>query len=546
MFIFPQIHPSPYILLLLLTLTGCQQVQSSSQLLEPLPQDPSIQVYFNNSQSSKYTEAYRQKSRFGDDLEKQIVDTISQAKSTIDIAVQELRLPKVAQILAEKQKSGVKVRLILEHNYSRPWSSFTSAEIANLEKREQERYQDFRKFVDINKDNQITSAEISQRDSLAIVQDAQIPWIDDTADGSKGSRLMHHKFVVVDHRFVIITSANFTLSDTSGDFTNSSSLGNANNLLKVDSPELAKLITEEFNIMWGEGVGGKLDSKFGLQKPLRKSQTITLGNSKITVNFSPISPTEPWVDSANGLISKTLSASKKTVDLALFVFSDQQLANILEERHDQNVQVRALIEPQFAYRSYSEALDMMGFALSENCKYEVDNHPWKNPISTVGVPILAKGDLLHHKFAVIDNQTVITGSHNWSEAANNGNDEILVVIENPTVAAHYQREFDRLYSTIKPGLTANIQAKIDQQIKQCPQIQKPSSLTSSITHKINLNTATQAELETLPGVGKKLSERIIIARQQQKFTSLQDVDKIPGISAKILAEWEEMITLTSD
>jgi phosphatidylserine/phosphatidylglycerophosphate/cardiolipin synthase-like enzyme len=545
-FIFPQIHHSPYILLLLLTLTGCQQVQSSSQLLEPLPQDPLIQVYFNNSQSSKYTEAYRQKSRFGDDLEKQIVDTISQAKSTIDIAVQELRLPKVAQILAEKQKSGVKVRLILEHNYSRPWSSFTSAEIANLEKREQERYQDFRKFVDINKDNQITSAEISQRDSLAIVQDAQIPWIDDTADGSKGSRLMHHKFVVVDHRFVIITSANFTLSDTSGDFTNSSSLGNANNLLKVDSPELAKLITEEFNIMWGEGVGGKLDSKFGLQKPLRKSQTITLNNSKITVNFSPISPTEPWGDSANGLISKTLSASKKTVDLALFVFSDQQLANILEERHDQNVQVRALIEPQFAYRSYSEALDMMGFALSENCKYEVDNRPWKNPISTVGVPILAKGDLLHHKFAVIDNQTVITGSHNWSEAANNGNDEILVVIENPTVAAHYQREFDRLYSTIKPGLTANIQAKIDQQIKQCPQIQKPSSLTSSITHKINLNTATQAELETLPGVGKKLSERIIIARQQQKFTSLQDVDKIPGISAKILAEWEEMITLTSD
>lgn len=546
MFIFPQIHPSPYILLLLLTLTGCQQVQSSSQLLEPLPQDPLIQVYFNNSQSSKYTEAYRQKSRFGDDLEKQIVDTISQAKSTIDIAVQELRLPKVAQILAEKQKSGVKVRLILEHNYSRPWSSFTSAEIANLEKREQERYQDFRKFVDINKDNQITSAEISQRDSLAIVQDAQIPWIDDTADGSKGSRLMHHKFVVVDHRFVIITSANFTLSDTSGDFTNSSSLGNANNLLKVDSPELAKLITEEFNIMWGERVGGKLDSKFGLQKPLRKSQTITLNNSKITVNFSPISPTEPWVDSANGLISKTLSASKKTVDLALFVFSDQQLANILEERHNQNVQVRALIEPQFAYRSYSEALDMMGFALSENCKYEVDNHPWKNPISTVGVPILAKGDLLHHKFAVIDNQTVITGSHNWSEAANNGNDEILVVIENPTVAAHYQREFDRLYGTIKPGLTANIQAKIDQQVKQCPQIQKPSSLTSSITHKINLNTATQAELETLPGVGKKLSERIIIARQQQKFTSLQDVDKIPGISAKILAEWEEMITLTSD
>ena len=546
MSIFPQIRYFSYIFLLLFTLGGCQQVQSSNQRLAPLPQDSLIQVYFNNSQSSEYQETYRQQTRLGDDLERQIVETISQAKFTVDIAVQELRLPKVAQTLAEKQKAGVKVRLILESNYSRPWSSFTSTEIAKLEKREQERYNEFQKFVDINQDNQITPEEISQRDALAIIQNAQIPWLDDTADGSKGSSLMHHKFVIVDHRFVIITSANFTLSDTSGDFTNPSTFGNTNNLLKIDSSELATLLTEEFNIMWGDGVGGKPDSKFGVKKPVRNPQTIILGNSKVTVHFSPTSPTEPWSISSNGLIAKTLSTSTKTVDLALFVFSDQQLANILEERHHQNVQVRALIAPQFAYRPYSEGLDMMGFALSDNCKYELDNHPWQNPISTVGVPILPKGDLLHDKFAVIDNKTVITGSHNWSEAANHGNDETLIVIENPTVAAHYQREFNRLYGKIKPGLPANIKSKIDAEVKKCPQIKQPSSFVNPITTKINLNTASQAELETLPGVGKKLAQRIIIARQQQKFTSLQDVDKVPGISDKILAKWEGMIILTSD
>ena len=456
-----------YIFLLIFTTVACQRVESYNLRPAPLPQDPLVQAYFNHSESSEYKEIYRQKTRLGDDLEKQIVDAISQAKSTVDVAVQELRLPKVAQALIDRQKAGVKVRVILENNYSRPLSSWTTPEVSKLAKRERERYNEFRQFVDVNQDNQLNLEEINQRDGLAMLQNAQIPWLDDTADGSQGSSLMHHKFVIVDNRLVIITSANFTLSDTYGDFTNSRSLGNANNLLQINSPELAALFTQEFNIMWGDGPAGKPDSLFGVKKPQRLPKTITLGETKITVQFSPSSPTLPWSDSSNGLIGKTLASASKSIDMALFVFSEQRLANILETSHQQNVQIRALIEPQFAYRPYSEALDMMGFALSNKCKYEVDNHPWKNPITTVGVPNLPKGDLLHHKFAVIDNHTVITGSHNWSAAANNGNDETLLIIESPTVTAHYMREFAGLYAKVIPGLPPTIQAKIKSQQKQC-------------------------------------------------------------------------------
>ncbi|MEB3182644.1 MAG: DUF655 domain-containing protein [Nostocaceae cyanobacterium] len=534
------------IFILVVILLSFRDSQNQKKRLSPLPQNPFVQAYFNHNQAAEYTEHYRQQPRPGDDLEKQIIDAISQAKSSIDVAVQELRLPQIAQALVNKQKAGVKVRVILENTYSRPWTSFTDAEVGKLDKRQQDRYNELRKFVDINRDNNLSDDEINQRDALAILNNAKIPIIDDTADGSKGSSLMHHKFVIIDKRLAVVTSANFTFSDIHGDFSHPDSLGNANNLLRIESTELAALLTEEFNLMWGDGIGGKPDSKFGLQKPLRPPQIITLGNTKITVNFSPASPTQLWSKTSNGLIGQTLDSATQSVDMALFVFSEQRLANILENKSKQQVNIRALISPDFAYRPYSEALDMMGVSLGDKCKYEVDNQPWKHPISTVGIPLLAKGDLLHHKFGVIDKQTVITGSHNWSEEANHGNDETLLVIQSSTVAAHYEREFERLYANARVGVPAQVQDKIKAQEKQCGnlliQTSNKDDVFPYLQGKINLNTASLKELEALPGVGKKLAQRIIIARQQKKFTSLEDLDRVPGVGSRMLENLRDRVT----
>jgi phosphatidylserine/phosphatidylglycerophosphate/cardiolipin synthase-like enzyme len=420
-----------------------------------LPQDESIKVYFNHNQAVEFTEPYRQKTRRGDDLAAKLIGEIDAARSQIDVAVQELQLPNIAQALAAKAQAGVKVRVILENNYSHPLSGLTATEIDHLTIREREHYQEFQQLVDIDRDGTLSQAEINQRDALIILRNGGVATIDDTADGSKGSGLMHHKFMVVDGKQTIVTSANWTMSDIYGDFSHPDSEGNQNNLVQIQSGELAQAFTTEFNLMWGDGTIGSPSSQFKARKPARPPVEVSVGKTRVWVQFSPTSQQQAWEDSSNGSIGKLLGTSRDRVDLALFVFSEPALENILQAQDLKGVKVRGLIDRQFAYRDYSSALSLMGADRDRLCQVAQTN---VRTLDTLGVPTLPAGDLLHHKFAVIDRQTVITGSHNWSNAANYHNDETLLVIQdNPTVAAHFDREFDRLYQHAVLGLPAKLQ-----------------------------------------------------------------------------------------
>ncbi|MDB9417864.1 DUF655 domain-containing protein [Microcystis aeruginosa] len=515
-------------------LGGCHSLNAIQNRPQPLPQDQYIQVYFNynQAQGSNYTDPYRQINRPGDNLEQIIIDNINSAKSSIDLAVQELRLPAIAQALVARQQQGIKVRVILENIYNKPIHTLAKNQEQSSDQ-EQERYQNLVDLVDINRDGQLSAEEIAQRDAITILKKAGIPLIDDSADRSKGSGLMHHKFMVIDNHTTLISSANYTLSDIHGDFSNPKTVGNANHLLVITNPLLARVFQKEFNLMWGRDD----QPRFGLDKPYRKPQTITIGNSSLTVKFSPDSTAYPWAITSNGLIGETLNKAKQSVDLALFVFTEQPLANILDQRHQKGIEIKALIDPSFAFRYYSEGLDLLGVALSNKCRYEPDNQPWQNPINTLGVPTLAVGDKLHHKFGLIDDKIVITGSHNWSKAANHQNDEALVIINNPTVAAHFDREFQYLYRTAKLGLPETIKNRIEQDRRNCPQSVKIKS-----DRLINLNTATKEELDTLPGISGKLAEKIIAARQEKPFTSLEDLDRVSGIGKRKISKLQGKVS----
>ena len=447
-------------------LGACGQGESTSQSA-PLPQDPFIQAYFNQTQVQSYREPYRTIDRPGDNLEAVLLEAINEAQTEILVAVQELRLPLVAEALVTQQGRGVRVRVVLENTYNWTVPELLEQPLNTDDDREESRREEWLAFVDLNGDGRLSPDELAQRDAIGILRSSRVPMVDDRADGSKGSGLMHHKFLVVDDRLVVTGSANFTPSGVHGDQLNPDSRGNTNHLLRLESPTLARLFREEFNLLWGDGPGGQPDSRFGSAKPARSPQTVSLDQTQVTLHFSPQRRDLPWESSSNGLIGQTLAQATQSADLALFVFSEQALADVLEERHRRGVTVRALIDSAFAFRDYSEGLDLLGVALGKNCTYEAGNRPWNPPITSVGVAQLPQGDKLHHKFGVVDQRWVITGSHNWSAAANYTNDETLLVIDSPTVAAHFHQEFERLYSTASLGLPPRLQDRVQADRQAC-------------------------------------------------------------------------------
>ena len=422
-----------------------------------------IEVGFNHRTGDRYRSPLSGDWRNGDNLEQMLIDAIQSAEKEILVAVQELSLPRIAKSLVAASQRGVNVNVILENNYSTPWSQQHELD---LSRHGRQRLKRLKVLADRDQNGVVSSEEERESDALLILQNGQIAWIDDTEDGSKGSGLMHHKFVVIDGERVITGSANFTNSGIHGDAGATQTRGNVNHLISIQDSSLATVFQEEFAQMWGDGPGGANDSRFGRNKTAKPLQTIKTGTAIISVLFPPHAKSHQ----GHGLdvIEDQLGSAKKTIDLALFVFSAQQLTNKLAKQISAGVQLRLLADPGFASRSFSEVLDLLGLALPDRfCKLEAGNQPLAKPLKGIGTPRLARGDKLHHKFAVIDNKKVITGSFNWSPAAAHTNDETLLVIESPQLAAHFTREMDRMWRGAELGVTARMRRKLDRQTRKC-------------------------------------------------------------------------------
>ncbi|GAB3034360.1 ComEA family DNA-binding protein [Parafrigoribacterium mesophilum] len=68
--------------------------------------------------------------------------------------------------------------------------------------------------------------------------------------------------------------------------------------------------------------------------------------------------------------------------------------------------------------------------------------------------------------------------------------------------------------------------------------------TSTVGGKVNINTASESDLETLPRVGPAMAKRIVAWRQANgRFNAVEDLMSVTGIGEKTFAELKDLVTV---
>jgi hypothetical protein len=255
------------------------------------------------------------------------------------------------------------------------------------------------------------------------LQSNSVPIINDRFDAlNAGAGLHHNKFFVIDGRggapesvWVWTGSWNPTDPGTNADYQS---------VVEVQDAALARAFTMEFEEMWGSGTEtpNAAASRFGVRKSDNTPHRFLIGGRSVEAYFSPS-------DRVTAKIVAAVSGAQHSVAASLLTLTRSDIATAMVGRRNAGRDLRVLLD---------------------NGTDQSTQYPY---LQSQGVDVLLKtgSGLLHHKYGLIDaenpgwNPVVITGSHNWTNAAETSNNENILFIHDGAIANLFLQEFTARY-----------------------------------------------------------------------------------------------------
>lgn len=224
------------------------------------------------------------------------------------------------------------------------------------------------------------------------------------------SGLMHRKILILDDTLSFLGSANLTTS----------SLRHHDNLIVgIFSPELTRWIHERSALVQKK----KRGRKKGDPPPENPSFSADFGTEHLSVHFLP--------DLTKTLLPQLLSSLEQahsSIQIAMFTLTHPLIADALVAAHKRGVQVQVAIDYYTARGASKKAAATLLQA---------------------GVTLYhSRGmQLLHHKWALIDEKLLITGSANWTKAAFDTNQDFLLFLS--PLSPENQKFMQKLWKRIE-------------------------------------------------------------------------------------------------
>ena len=131
------------------------------------------------------------------------------------------------------------------------------------------------------------------------------------------------------------------------------------------------------------------------------------------------------------LILQAIQSAEKTIVVAAYAFTRARIAGALVGARKRGIEVRMKVDAR--QNEYSLAV--------KELHYLEDNG-----IVLTRIMMPDENTLMHNKFMIFDARYVITGSYNYTTAAQVANWENVVWLDSPGIAAEYQRAWDAITS----------------------------------------------------------------------------------------------------